>query len=126
MMQWFNPLQPKIFISKTEVTMWLILSSRNLFRNVRRTIAILFTVALGTGALFSFDGFINGILNELRYNTIHASYGFGQINTKGYRETVFEEPTKHWIFNGEQVQEFISHLEGVESVFPRVSFSALL
>lgn len=106
--------------------MWLILSLRNLFRNVRRTIAILFTVALGTGALFSFDGFINGVLNELRYNTIHASYGFGQINTKGYRETVFEEPTKHWISNGDQVQEFISHLEGVENVFPRVSFSALL
>lgn len=106
--------------------MWLILSLRNCCRNVRRTIAILFTVALGTGALFSFDGFINGVLNELRYNTIHASYGFGQINTQGYRETVFEEPTKHWISNGEQVQEFISHLDGVENVFPRVSFSALL
>lgn len=106
--------------------MWFLLSLRNLFRNVRRTIAIVFTVALGTGALFSFDGFINGVLKELKYNTIHANYGFGQIHTQGYRETVFEEPTKHWIANGDEVQEFISHLEGVENVFPRVSFSALL
>lgn len=106
--------------------MWFFLSIRNLFRNCRRTIAILFTVGLGTGALFSFDGFINGVLKELKYNTIHANYGFGQVNTQGYRETVYEEPTKHWISNGDQVQEYISQLDGVENVFPRVSFSALL
>ena len=106
--------------------MWFFLSIRNLFRNCRRTVAILFTVGLGTGALFSFDGFINGVLKELKYNTIHANYGFGQVNTQGYRDTVYEEPTKHWIANGDEVQEYISQLDGVENVFPRVSFSALL
>ncbi len=106
--------------------MWFILSLRNLFRNSRRTMAILFTVALGSGALFSFDGFISGVLKELRYNTVHATSGYGQINTQGYRQTVFEEPTDHWISNREEVQDFISHLDGVENVFPRVSFSALL
>jgi putative ABC transport system permease protein len=106
--------------------MWLILAIRNLFRNVRRTIAILCTVALGTGALFAFDGFINGVLNELRHDTIHSHYGFGQINTKGYRDTVFEDPTKHWMDNREEVQEFLSQIPGVEHVFPRVGFSALI
>lgn len=106
--------------------MWFFLSLRNLFRNFRRTIAIIFTVALGTGALFSFEGFINGVLKDLRYTTVHSSYGYGQINTKGYRETVFEEPTKHWISSGQQLQDFVSHIPGVENVFPRVSFSALL
>jgi putative ABC transport system permease protein len=106
--------------------MWFLLSIKNLFRNCRRTIAILFTVGLGTGALFSFDGFIHGVLKELRYDTIHSNYGYGQVHTQGYRETVFEEPTKHWIANGDEVQDYILHLEGVEAVFPRVSFSALL
>lgn len=106
--------------------MLFFLSIRNLFRNIRRTIAILFTVALGTGALFSFEGFITGVLKELRDTTIHANYGFGQIHTKGYRETVFEEPTKQWIVNGGQIEEFLYGLDEVESVFPRVSFSALL
>jgi putative ABC transport system permease protein len=106
--------------------MWFILSVRNLFRNVRRTVAILLTVALGTGALFSFDGFINGVLQELQESTIHSHYGFGQINTKGYRDTVFENPTTHWIADGESVQEFIQNIDGVQQVFPRVSFSALL
>jgi ABC-type transport system, involved in lipoprotein release, permease component len=106
--------------------MWLSLSVKNLFRNFRRTIAILCTVALGTGALFSFDGFINGVLKELRYTTIHANYGFGQIHTKGYRESVFEEPSKHWISYDNSLREFLYSKEGVEYVFPRVSFSALL
>ena len=106
--------------------MWLFLSIKNLFRNARRTIAILFTVALGTGALFAFDGFINGVLTELRYSTIHASYGFGQIHTKGYREKVFEKPTQHWIANEQALEEFLFSVDGVKNVFPRVGFSALL
>lgn len=106
--------------------MWFFLAFRNLFRNFRRTVAVLFTVALGAGALFAFDGFINGVLNQYRYNTIHANYGHGQIMTKGYRETVFEEPKEHWISNGEKLTEFLNQQKGVETVFPRASFSALL
>ena len=90
-----------------------IMAWRNLFRNFRRTIAVLCTVGLGAGALFSFDGFINGVLGEYRDSTIHAHYGYGQINTVGYLDTVFEKPTDHWIENGEHV-------------FPRASFSGLL
>lgn len=88
--------------------------------------AILCTIALGTGALFSFDGFIHGVLEELRYTTIHANYGFGQIHTRGYRGNVFEEPTKHWISHGQPLQDFLYEIDGVEYVFPRVGFSALL
>lgn len=106
--------------------MILFLALRNFFRNSRRTVAILFTVALGTGALFSFDGFINGVLKEMRYNTIHANYGYGQVNTKGYRDTVFEDPTSQWISNSGEIQEFLSQMEEVEHIFPRVSFSALV
>lgn len=106
--------------------MWFILSLRNLFRNFRRTAAIVITVAMGTGALFAFDGFINGVLKELKHDTIHSNYGYGQVNTAGYRETVYEKPTDHWIDNGEELETYLYSLDGVEHVFPRVSFSALL
>ncbi|HAB99286.1 MAG TPA: ABC transporter permease [Parachlamydiales bacterium] len=106
--------------------MWLSLSIKNLFRNFRRTVAILCTVALGTGALFSFDGFIHGVLEELRDTTIHANYGYGQIHTKAYRGNVFEEPTKHWISHGKPLEDFLYGIDGVNDVFPRVGFSALL
>jgi putative ABC transport system permease protein len=106
--------------------MLFFIALRNLLRNFRRTVAVIFTVALGTGALFAFDGFITGVLKELKYSTIHANYGYGQIHTKGYRETIFEDPTRHWISNSQNIQEFLSKQDGVEKVFPRVSFSALL
>lgn len=106
--------------------MALFLAFRNLFRNTRRTIAVLLTVALGAGALFSFDGFINGVLTQYRDNTIHAHYGYGQINTKGYRESVSQKPWEQWMHNPLQVQNYLSSLKEVEHVFPRVSFSALL
>lgn len=106
--------------------MLIFLAFRNLFRNFRRTLAVLLTVALGTGALFSFDGFISGVLNSYRESTIHSHYGFGQINTLGYREKVFEEPTNHWIENSEQLEESLLSMDEVELVFPRANFSALL
>jgi len=106
--------------------MWLYLPFRNLFRNVRRTLAILLTIAMGAGALFSFDGFIRGVLEQYREDTIRAQYGYGQVNTKGYRDRVYENPTRYWIRNGTEVEDFLLSLDGVEQVFPRVSFSALI
>lgn len=102
------------------------LSFMNLFRNYRRTIAILLTVALGTGVLFAFSGFIHGVLNQYKENTIHSHYGHGQITTKNYRETAFSEPWEHWISNEAEATEYLLSQNVVEHVFPRVNFPALL
>ena len=103
-----------------------VLAFRNLFRNMRRTLAVLLTVALGSGALFCFQGFIHGVLNQYQENTIHAHYGNGQFNTKGYRSTVYSEPWKHWIANWQQLEFFLLDQEGVEYIFPRISIPAML
>jgi putative ABC transport system permease protein len=103
-----------------------LIAFRNLFRNVRRTLAVVLTVAFGVGALFCFDGFNNGILNQYRDNTIHARYGHGQITTSGYREKVYEKPWEHWISNWPEIRSFLEKQSGVQYVFPRVSFFALL
>lgn len=102
------------------------LAFRNLFRNFRRTMAILLTVGLGSGALFSFQGFINGVLTDYKETTIHSHNGNGQINTKGYRETVFEEPSKYWVENYGDLEYFLSKQEGVDHIFPRVSIGGML
>jgi putative ABC transport system permease protein len=104
----------------------LILCFRNLSRNVRRTIAILLTIALGTGALFSFQGFIKGALDKYKENTIHSHHGNGQVNTKGYRETVHEKPWDYWITNWTEVCSFLSNNPAVQHVFPRVSIQGML
>lgn len=106
--------------------MLLLLAIRNLFRNVRRTLAVVLTVAMGTGSLFIFQGFNEGIMNQYRDNTIRARYGHGQINTRAYREKVHERPWEQWIQDHETLERELLAIDGVEQVFPRVSFSGLL
>jgi putative ABC transport system permease protein len=102
------------------------LAFRNLFRNQRRTIALLFTVMVGTGSLFLYHGFNNGMMNQYRENTIHSRYANGQINMRGYRNQVYEKPWEHWIDNFDQVRSYLQTVKHVEYIFPRVQFYALL
>ncbi|MCF7806354.1 MAG: ABC transporter permease [Simkaniaceae bacterium] len=106
--------------------MSLIIAFRNLFRNLRRTFAILMTIALGAGALFAFQGFIEGVLSDYKESTIHSHYGHGQINTQNYRDKVYAEPWLYWIKSPQEVESFLQKQEAVDHIFPRVSFSALL
>ena len=106
--------------------MLLLIAIRNIFRNLRRSLAIVLTVAMGVGALFCFDGFNQGIMNQYRDNTIHAHYGHGQVNTRGYLDQVFEKPWQQWIVDYGDLQGDLLSLDGVDAVFPRVSFFALL
>lgn len=99
---------------------------RNLQRNPRRTLAVLFTVAMGVGSLFIFHGFNTGIMNQYRDNTVHARYGHGQITTRGYRDQAQPEPWRNWITNYPELEPELLAIPGVEQVFPRIEFSALL
>lgn len=84
------------------------------------------TVALGTSALFIFNGFNVGVMNQYRENTIHARYGNGQINLKGYRDKVHEKPWEHWMTNYAELAQKLKATPNVKHVFPRVEFFALL
>jgi putative ABC transport system permease protein len=102
------------------------LALRNLLRNPRRTAAVLLTIAMGSGSLFIFHGFNAGIMNQYRDNTVHARFGHGQVNTRGYHEQVFEVPQDHWIAAWQRVGDRLRRVPGVEFLFPRVGFSALV
>jgi len=104
----------------------ILISFRNLFRNLRRTISIILTVALGVGALFCFDAFIVGVLSQYRESTIHSHYGHGQLNESGYRETYYEKPSDHWITDSDKLETFLKNQPGVEYTFPRIAFSSFL
>lgn len=99
---------------------------KNLRRNPRRTVASMLTVAVGTAALALFNGFNAGIMNQYRDNTVHARFGHGQVNTKGYRDQVFEKPWEHWLTDPGAVLGKLKSLPQVSHVFPRIDFFALL
>ena len=98
---------------------------KNLFRNTRRTIAILLTVALGVSALLSFQSFIDGALYDFKEATIHAHAAHGQIYTKGYRNSNYSKPWEHWI-ESSSLSSYLEEEKEVDLFFPRVRFAGLL
>jgi putative ABC transport system permease protein len=100
---------------------------QSLVRNpLRRTLAVVLTVALGTGSLFIFHGFNHGVMNQYRENTVHSRYGYGQVNLKGYREQVYEKPWEHWMSGAPGIVASLKQAPGVTKVFPRIDFGAML
>ncbi|RYZ68090.1 MAG: ABC transporter permease [Proteobacteria bacterium] len=103
-----------------------ILAFRNLIRHFRRTLTLLLTVAMGTGALFLFKGFNTGIMNQYKDNTIHAKTGHGQLNTENYMNEVYERPWKHWITEPDKLKSELKTLPEVSHVFPRIDFYSVV
>ena len=99
---------------------------RNLLRKPRRTLGIMLAVMLGTGSLFLIHGFNTGIMNQYRYNAIHAAYANGEVHTSGYAGKVYEKPWEHWIADYPALARDLSAVPGVTNLFPRVTFQALL
>lgn len=84
------------------------------------------TVALGSGALYLFQGFIHGVLTGYKDSTIHAHYGNGQLTTLGYRDSAYKKPWEHWISNYKEIDTTLSSHPEIEHLFPRVSVSGML
>lgn len=102
------------------------LSLRNIWRQRGRAIAILATVSLGITALMIYHGFNAGIMNQYRDNTIRARYGHGQINTKGYRDEIWDKPWEKWFTMDDPFIKEFTKSSQIQYVFPRISFHALL
>ena len=104
----------------------LFLAWRNLFRNPRRTLASLLTVALGSAGLLIYQAFNTGIMNQYRENTIHGYYGYGQVYPAGSYDRVHEKPWEHWIQDPDAVEAKLREIPQVKDVFPRLTVYAFL
>ncbi|MCM2351018.1 MAG: FtsX-like permease family protein [Bacteriovoracaceae bacterium] len=101
-------------------------SFRNIWRQRSRAFAVLATVSLGISALMIYHGFNAGIMNQYRDNTIRARFGHGQVNTKNYRDEIWDKPWERWIDPAAPFVEELKNRPEVEFIFPRISFYALL
>lgn len=102
------------------------LAWRNLYRNSRRTIASLVTIAIGAAGLLIYQGFQNGMMNQYREGLIRVRYSHGQIFSKGYYNTVLEKPWTKWISNHEALEKRLIGIDGIVQTFPRVRFYSFL
>ena len=102
------------------------LSLRNVFRNRRRSLFALATIAMGAMGLFVFMGFNRGLMNQYRDNTIRARWGYGQVYVRDYRSRAHARPWDHWIDDPAAVMATLRKLPGVLDLFPRLTVSAIL
>ena len=108
------------------VALLLKLSLRNVFRNRRRSLFALATIAMGAMGLFIFMGFNRGIMNQYRDNTIRARWGNGLLFRAGYRGKAHSQPWDLWIDQSASVIHALQALPGVVGLFPRLGLQAIL
>ena len=102
------------------------LSLRNVFRNRRRSVYALATIAMGAMGLVVFMGFNRGTMNLYRANAIRARWGHGQLFVQGYRGKAHARPWEKWIAQPRSVMDRLRALPGVVDLFPRVTLNAML
>lgn len=103
----------------------ILLSVRNIFRNMRRTIITILSIIAGFTALACLGGFIEFSFEGLRESTIRSQIGHLQIYAEGYAEKRVSNPESVVIEDAAALIEAITELPGVELVTPRLSFSGL-
>jgi putative ABC transport system permease protein len=101
------------------------LAVRNVFRNVRRSVITLLSIAVGTAALACFGAFISYTFEGLRETTIRSELGHLQIYAEGYWENRLSQPGASMITDPDAVGEALSKFPGVIGVSGRVGLMGL-
>lgn len=108
----------------------LLISQRNVFRNVRRSVITIGAIALGTLTIIVFGGFISDMYYGLRESTIRSQLGHLQIYKEGYTENSIKNPEDYHLENFDSIMEILERdpllSEEMEAVIPVVEFSGLI
>lgn len=101
------------------------IASRNLRRNVRRTLVAVLTVAGGCVAFLLAGGFIAWIFEDMRESTIHSQLGHIQIVRPDFYEKGIADPYAYLLPAQSQEQKLVEKTEGFAGLAPRLAFSGL-
>jgi putative ABC transport system permease protein len=108
---------------------WLIIASRNLLKNKRRSIFTLLTIMLGYAAVVIFDGYINYMFTGLKESYVYSNArGHLTIFKKGFLKDGKIHPERYLINNNELLSlERITQLEkNVLLISPELQINGLI
>ena len=103
----------------------LLVATRNVVRQLRRSAMGLFAVGCGVVAYLLAAGFIEWMHWALRESTIRSGLGHVQIVRTGYRDGGRADPFKYLLPEDSADRKAIEAMPGVVTVAPRFAFSGL-
>ena len=101
------------------------IAALNIFRNSRRSIITIFSVAIGCTALVCFGAFINFTFEGLRETTIRTQLGHLQIFADGYWEKRISDPASVMIQDVDTLEAALGGINGISTITHRLSFSGV-
>jgi len=104
----------------------IFVSSRNVVRHGRRSLASAAAVTFGTVALILAAGFIQWIFWDMREKTIHSGLGHIQVVRAGYLERGVADPFAYLLPENSPDKLFIEAAPHVLKVAPRLKFTGLI
>jgi ABC-type lipoprotein release transport system permease subunit len=107
------------------MTLYLRLAWRNIWRHRRRTINIVLAMSLSLGMMMWYDGLIDGFNNAIYGNAIRVLGGNIQMHAAGYREKVDSNPLIP-LTNDMAAVETALKVPGVISATRRIQTGGLL
>jgi putative ABC transport system permease protein len=101
------------------------LAARNLFRQRRRSLIALGSVAFGIASLIVASGYIEWMFLDFREATIESQYGHIQVTRPGYHENGRSDPFEYLLPTDTSAQPLDS-LKPLRSWGPRLAFTGLV
>jgi|CXWL01.1.fsa_nt_gi putative ABC transport system permease protein len=102
------------------------LAVRNLRRNRRRSAITLAAMIIGTLAMTTLRGFINGMQRMIIDNQVTGRMGAVQVHKKGYVDNVLTSPLALDMADTPELRQKLASIRGVVAVAPRIEFPAML
>lgn len=102
------------------------LAARNVFRQRRRSLMTLGSIAFGVVALILAGGFIKDTIDELGESMIHSQSGHLQVSRTGYRENATRDGAAYLVSDAEALRSRLEAMSGVDEVLLRLVFTGLL
>lgn len=96
---------------------------RNLWRNKRRSLVVIFSIALGIFVMLFSAGLMNGMNNQLVENTISTSLGHISIQRKGFQDDM---KLQNSFVPYQNLTETLNGIPGIIAHSPRIKLEGML
>jgi ABC-type lipoprotein release transport system permease subunit len=112
-----------IYKRKVIMTIFFLIGWRNIWRHKRRSLVVIFSIALGIFALIAGEGFINGLNTQMVENNIKTSLGHMAIHQKGFHENM--TLSRHFNPN-EKIIQAIQNEKEILAFAPRIKVQGMV